>query len=655
MAGADLFGRFVPPEHDEVGGVGHVGIDGAQGFRVAVTEGFAHAGGAEERRIAHDEIGRRPFGGAGFVIAHDGNRGGVVGHVFAGDGMFLFRASIPAGDGCALIIEDRRDGVPRKDGVAAFDVVEGFDDGFGRRDASVRAEMPLEVADPEDEFGDGGGAGIDFEAEELVRIDGEAGEVKGGGGFDPHTLEGVEDFGFEAFEVVEGHVEEIAGAAGGVEDAEFAQAAMESADDIGGFGGFFLTFQREGGGFHGVPLGAEGFDDDGEDEAFDVGARGVVGAELVAFVRIKRALQQGAEDGGLDVAPIGPRGFDEERQLIVVEREGGGVVEEGAVEAEDLFAQDGGEAAGLHAAPEFFDHGTELLGVSAQAFEQAGEAVLGQQLDILGKHGEERAHEEGGDTGGVVSAAFQRLREASEVLRDLAGDAGAAARGIERERIEPREAQQVADGGIGEAFERDAVTAGIGERHVSAAGAGELGINLDGVADVDDEEQRRTSLAGGQGAGVLFGLPESAEHGFVPRGGATGGGAALEGFAAVGGLGAERGFVGGGNVGTLLAFGDKADAAVAVDAAGAGGAVGMTEGHGALEDVGVVGVVGACGIGTRDFQHVAKLGEEQLEIGALGGAGMAPALDECGHGVGHSCFFRRHSPGSEVRGMIMTR
>ena len=41
------------------------------------------------------------------------------------------------------------------------------------------AEVPLEVADPEDEVGDGGGAGVDFDAAELVGINGEASVFEG--------------------------------------------------------------------------------------------------------------------------------------------------------------------------------------------------------------------------------------------------------------------------------------------------------------------------------------------------------------------------------------------------------------------------------------------------------------------------------------------
>ena len=59
-------------------------------------------------------------------------------------------------------------------GVAAFDVLEIAQDRAGRQAGAAGAEVPLQVADPEHEFGDGGGARVEFEAEELVRVDGEA-------------------------------------------------------------------------------------------------------------------------------------------------------------------------------------------------------------------------------------------------------------------------------------------------------------------------------------------------------------------------------------------------------------------------------------------------------------------------------------------------
>ena len=151
------------------------------------------------------------------------------------------------------------------------------------------------------------------------------------------------------------------------------------------------------------------------------------------------------------------------------------------------------------------------------------------------------------------------------------------------------------------------------------------------MADIDDEQERRRVFAIGQGAGVAVGLREGFEHGAIPRGGTTGHAAArldlrfeIEKF---------RGGIGRGGV--LLGLKDEAVAAVEVDAAGGrlGGAA-MMEGDGALKDVGVGLGVGTGGVGTRDAEQVAKLGEEEDVVGALGGLGVGPAGDELGDGGG---------------------
>ncbi len=49
------------------------------------------------------------------------------------------------------------------------------------------------------------------------------------------------------------------------------------------------------------PAALEGGDDDGIDDALDVGLAGVMGAELASFGRVERPLEEGAEDGGFDL------------------------------------------------------------------------------------------------------------------------------------------------------------------------------------------------------------------------------------------------------------------------------------------------------------------------------------------------------------------
>lgn len=78
----------------------------------------------------------------------------------------------------------------------------------------------------------------------------------------------------------------------------------------------------------------------------------------------------------------------------------------------------------------------------------------------------------------------------------------------------------------------------------------------------------------------------------------------------------------------LFGFEDEAAAFVEVDVAVGFGVVGVFENDAAIEDVGVLVIVGESGVRWRDFENVAQLVEERDVVGALRAAGTRPALDE---------------------------
>jgi hypothetical protein len=112
------------------------------------------------------------------------------------------------------------------------------------------------------------------------------------------------------------------------------------------------------------------------------------------------------------------------------------------------------------------------------------EAAFGQESHVLGKHGEETALEKPGDGLGLVAIGFEGLRELGEAGGDVAGDLGSFLAGIERVGIGEDEAQALANLRLVEIGEEDAVVFRIGESLVASAGAGELGVEVDGVADI---------------------------------------------------------------------------------------------------------------------------------------------------------------------------
>lgn len=132
--------------------------------------------------------------------------------------------------------------------------------------------------------------------------------------------------------------------------------------------------------------------------------------------------------------------------MLLVEGEGFSGFEEASVEAQDVLAKDGGEAAGIHAAPEGFDHRFELGQIVVEAGEQRGEAVGREKMDVLGEEGKDAAHEEWRHHfSGVIF--LKRAGEVGEVRSDIPGDAGGDAAGVEGERVGPDGPEAVAIAG----------------------------------------------------------------------------------------------------------------------------------------------------------------------------------------------------------------
>ena len=103
-------------------------------------------------------------------------RGGFVGDFLAGDGVGFGGVAVPDGEDFAGL------------GIAAGDAFVIGEHGVLLEDAAVFRQqravagvglaggfvLPLEVADPEHELGDGDGLVVDFESEELFGADAEA-------------------------------------------------------------------------------------------------------------------------------------------------------------------------------------------------------------------------------------------------------------------------------------------------------------------------------------------------------------------------------------------------------------------------------------------------------------------------------------------------
>ena len=271
-----------------------------------------------------------------------------------------------------------------------------------------------------------------------------------------------------------------------------------------------------GGGEHLRPFPPQRVDDGGDDQPLHIGAWGIMGAEASPLDGIERLFQQGAEDGGLDVAPIVFRRRPQFTDGRFVQRQRTAVLEELAVEPAHLGLDGGREPALVHGPPQILKHGGEDPGIRLTLLEQRLEAVFRQQAHVLGEHGEEDAHEEHGHLLGRVTLLLQCLGHSGQPLRDVARDPCGVPGGIERHGLGPDGLQPLADGGVAQILQIDAEGGTIRELVVGLSVAAEICIDLDAVANVAHQHERWRLMGGGQETDIVFRLPPCVHHQDVP-------------------------------------------------------------------------------------------------------------------------------------------
>src|SRR3546814_11706586 len=94
----------------------------------------------------------------------------------------------------------------------------------------------------------------------------------------------------------------------------------------------------------------------------------------------------------------------------------------------------------------------------------------------------------------------------SSDLRDIARDSGRAGGGIEAGGCVPDRRQAVAHVLVPQVVEHDPIARTVGKLSVRLSRAGEVGIDLDAVADVRDEQERRPAMLRRKRLGVTLGL-----------------------------------------------------------------------------------------------------------------------------------------------------
>ena len=205
-----------------------------------------------------------------------------------------------------------------------------------------------------------------------------------------------------------------------------------------------------------------------------------MGAELGALVRVHAALEEGAEDRGVDGAPVEAGGLVEAVELVAGELEGAVGGEEVAVEAVDHVRAEGAPL--VHGREELAGEAREELRLPAALLEDAGEDAFGQEADVLGEEGEDEAVEEVGDLAGVEAALAQRDGDLAHGAGGVGGDRLADRAGLELLRGDEDRADDLEVPGVAELLEADLVDL--------LPGGGEVGVDHQAVHVAGDEERR---------------------------------------------------------------------------------------------------------------------------------------------------------------------
>lgn len=139
--------------------------------------------------------------------------------------------------------------------------------------------------------------------------------------------------------------------------------------------------------------------------------------------------------------------------------------------------------------------------------QQRGKALVGQQDHVFGKHGKQTAHEEVRHGLAVMPLLFERAPRPGQKIGDVARDLGGLFGGVDAQRLVPNGAQAFKDLGLAQVAKADLIAAAVGELRVAMTGEREIGPNLQGLADVHDEQEGRPAVFFGHRARVFVRLP----------------------------------------------------------------------------------------------------------------------------------------------------
>lgn len=162
-----------------------------------------------------------------------------------------------------------------------------------------------------------------------------------------------------------------------------------------------------------------------------------------------------------------------------------------------------------------------MFRVTPQAFQKVGEAVLFDQFHVLGKHGEQAAHQKPGHGFILVALGAQRDPQLGKVVGNVACDLGRYQGRVQRHGVFPDRFQAVPDFFVVKVINPDTIAVLVRELGVALALTREAGIDFDHMSDIHHQQKRRPAVFTGHRTGVVVGLVGAlsmvSSHRLVPR------------------------------------------------------------------------------------------------------------------------------------------
>ena len=193
-------GASSPPVHHKVRTLRHFRPGLAQCFYIAVTQRRTQRAGPNKRRVAHNKVSRRPLGLRGPNVAPLRHQGGFIRYQRARHRVGFKGFAVPAAEQLArsvgAIVVSQISIRPRQHCITAFNVAVVVHHRLGHGFVAACANVPLQVAYPQHQLGQGGGAFIQLDAQQLLGRDGFAFQAQRVLGL-PKCFQLVDDFAFQ--------------------------------------------------------------------------------------------------------------------------------------------------------------------------------------------------------------------------------------------------------------------------------------------------------------------------------------------------------------------------------------------------------------------------------------------------------------------------